>query len=174
VGSEMCIRDSAEGKLLAVFNDVSPPHPSPSSFRPLPDVQNMTIGPRQLIASLGGWRDLSLYEDWDIWSRAGRANEYVWTTFVFASNKTVHPSSIPSSEWGAMRLSQRYVKYRDRLRLGLKVFVPKESVGLSQRLAYIAARGYILFNGTLIENPEFDTFDESLLIRLELNDGAAR
>jgi glycosyltransferase involved in cell wall biosynthesis len=142
--------EGAEGKLLAVFNSTSHGEANPGW------VQNITIGPRDLIMSLGGWRDLNLFEDWDIWSRAERVQKYCWTTFRFAANETVHLESGRA----ATRLAQRYEKYRDRLLLGLKVFSRGEKIGLSQRIAYVTARISMLSRSVLIgQDPEFNSLN---------------
>jgi hypothetical protein len=124
-------------------------------------VQNITIGPRELIRSIGGWRDLNLFEDWDIWSRAGRAQKYCWTSLRFAANETVHAES----KRAVVRLAQRYERYRDRLLLGLKVFSQGERIGPSQRIAYIAARASLLFRSVLAgQDPGFDSFNPDFFI----------
>jgi glycosyltransferase involved in cell wall biosynthesis len=146
-----------EGNMLAIFNSVPPPSMTGGW------VQNMTIGPRNLIAEVGGWRDLNLFEDWDIWNRADKVHKYRWTSRKFAMNETYHPER--ASAFG--RLRQRYERYRIRLRLGMKIFGPGETVGLSQRLAYIAARSSMAFGGVLEgQDPEFRSLDLRLFVDL--------
>jgi glycosyltransferase involved in cell wall biosynthesis len=136
----------AEGKLLVIFNTTPPPDLTYAW------VQNMTIVPRQLVATLGGWRDLNIFEDWDIWSRAERAHKYLWSSYRFAANETFH--SEPKSAF--TRLVGRYERYRIRLRLGRRIFSPREEIGMSQTLAYLAARLSMLFQKPLVgQNPEF-------------------
>lgn len=146
-----------EGKLMVAFN--SPPTPGGKAGWS----QNITIGPRELIASIGGWRDLNIYEDWDIWSRAGRVDRYRWTSFRFAQN-----DSLPTEPKGAFnRLGRRIERYRNRLRLGLGVFTPGEKVGLSQRVAYITARLTSPFHPALPgQDPGFDSFNPGLYVDL--------
>jgi glycosyltransferase involved in cell wall biosynthesis len=141
--------EKTEGKLITIFN-------LPSGW-----VQNITIGPRTLIASLGGWRDLNIYEDWDIWSRAGKAHKYGWTSLRFTESEISHPEP----RRAAKRLTQRYERYRDRLRLGQKIFGVGEEIGLSQRLAYVAARLTLLFRGVLVgQDPDFNPLDPHLFV----------
>jgi len=141
--------ERTEGKLMTIFN-------LPSGW-----VQNITIGPRELIASLGGWRDLNIYEDWDIWSRAGKAHKYGWTSFRFTESEISHPEPRRAFK----RLTQRYGRYRDRLLLGWGIFGPGEEIGLSQRLAYAAARLTLLFRGVLVgQDPEFNPLDPHLFV----------
>jgi glycosyltransferase involved in cell wall biosynthesis len=132
--------ERAEGKLLAIYNS-SPPPVMTTGW-----VQNITIGPRNLIASLGGWRDLNLFEDWDIWSRAEKEHKYRWTSFRFAVNQTEHPET----RTAIGRLTERYWRYRSRLRLGMRIFSRGEKTFLSQRLAYIGARLSLVFQGVLV------------------------
>jgi len=148
-------RMKAEGKLTTIFN-------LPSGW-----VQNITIGPRELITSLGGWRDLNIYEDWDIWSRAGKAHKYAWTSFRFTESEISHPEP----RRAVTRLMHRYGRYRDRLRIGWRIFGPGEEIGLSQRLAYTAARLTLLFRGALVgQDPAFNPLDPHLFVDFT-NDG---
>jgi glycosyltransferase involved in cell wall biosynthesis len=156
--------EKVEGKLLAIFNANPPPDVTTGW------IQNITIGPHELIASLGGWRDLNTFEDWDLWSRADRAHEYCWTSFRFAANKTIHP------EEGRVitGLRERHGRYRERLRLGMRIFSPGEKVGPSQRLAYSTARLSLLFHGVLQgQNPDFNPYDPNRFIELVADEGQA-
>jgi len=147
--------EKAEGFVAAIFNFPSAPTDE--------WVQNMTIGPRGLISSLGGWRDLNVYEDWDLWSRADRAHRYCWTSFMFAANKTLHPES----KRAVTRLGERRARYRDRLRLRMKIFSPGEGIGLSQRLAYIGARLSLLRQGAFDgQDPNFKPLDPRLFVNV--------
>jgi glycosyltransferase involved in cell wall biosynthesis len=149
-----------EGKLAAIFNSATSPNDQ--------WIQNLTIGPRDLIESLGGWRDLNFYEDWDIWSRASAIDEYRWTVLEFAQNKSVNSESTKSVN----RLKQRYQRYRDRLRLGLNVFSPGESIGAYQRLAYISARLVLLYRGTLRgQDPRFNWLNPHHFVSLGPSEG---
>ena len=153
----------AEGKLLAVFNSSS--REEMKAGWP----QNMTIGPRALVASLGGWRDLNIYEDWDIWSRAGKVEAYRWTAQRFAANQSVHPEN---KRWAGNRLNRRYERYSNRLRLGLEVFTPGERKGLSQRAAYLGARMTLPFKGVLKgQDTHFDSLKPDCYIDLPLGSG---
>lgn len=148
-----------DGKLMAAFN--LPPTPGGKSGWS----QNITIGPRQLIASIGGWRDLNIYEDWDIWSRAWKADSYRWTSYKFAQN-----DPLPTEPKGALnRLGRRTERYRNRLQLGLGIFTPGEKVGLSQKVAYIAARLTSAFHPALSgQDPRFNSFDPGLYVDLKM------
>jgi len=146
-----------EGMVLAAFN--SPPGRGGAAGWS----QNMTVGPRGVLASIGGWRDLNTYEDWDVWSRAERAGSYRWTAFRF----TVNDANFAEPEGSLSRLSRRYRRYRDRLRLGMRVFTPGEKVGTSQRLAYAAARLASSFQAPLSgQDPAFDSFGDAFYVDL--------
>jgi glycosyltransferase involved in cell wall biosynthesis len=143
----------AEGNLIVVFNFAVAPNEE--------WVQNITIGPRELVSSLGGWRDLNIFEDWDLWSRADQAHRYCWTSLRFAANPSLHPES-PRA---VIRLRRRYERYRERLRLGMKIFSEGERVGLSQRIAFAGARLYLLRRGVLRgQDPSFEPLDPRLFV----------
>jgi glycosyltransferase involved in cell wall biosynthesis len=147
----------AEGMVLAIFNS-SPPPDLDTGW-----VQNITISPRELLGTLGGWRNLDLFEDWDLWSRADRVQKYAWSSFRFASNVTLHPET----KHAVSRLKSRYQRYLCRLRLGMKIFSPGEKVGLSQRIAYVGARLTVLYRGVLKgQDPGFKSLDARLYVDL--------
>ena len=152
----------AEGKVLAVFN--SPPPPD----HDMGFVQNITIGHREMIRTIGGWRDLSLFEDWDLWSRANQVHKYAWTSYRFALNTTEHPET----RRALSRLSGRYERYRCRLRLGMRIFSPGERVSLFQRAAYVAARLSVFGRETLTgQDPGFKSLEPSLYLDLGIGHG---
>jgi glycosyltransferase involved in cell wall biosynthesis len=147
--------EKAEGYLMAIFNFI----PSPGTFAGW--AQNITIGPNELIASLGGWRDLNVFEDWDIWSRAAKVHKYCWTSLRY----TMNDPSDPGQKRAVVRMSNRYERYRDRLRLGMRIFYPGEEVGMPQRIAYTAARLSLLFQRGLVgQDPDFNSLDPSFFI----------
>lgn len=142
--------EKANRKVLAIFNS-SPPPDLDTGW-----IQNITLGPRELFTSLGGWRDLDLFEDWDVWSRAHQAGKYAWGAYRFAVNDTVHPES----KHALIRLRQRYERYRSRLRLGMRIFSSGEKIYTAQRLPYVAARVVVSFQGTLSgQDPAFKSLD---------------
>jgi len=120
--------------------------------------QNITLGPRSLIADLGGWRDLQWGEDWDLWRRAGRRGAYRWTTFSLAQGINLHEER----RRARVKLRQRYARYRDMLRLGRDIFSPGERVSASQRaiarLARLTSPFYRSYNDGL---GPFDPYDSS-------------
>ena len=155
--------DKAEGKMLAVFNSRPPPNMT-SDW-----VQNITIAPRQLVAALGGWRDLNVFEDWDIWNRANVKRLYGWTSFRFAKNVTVHPE--PSNPIDKLR--ERYGRYWYRLKLRRKIFSPGEKISVSQKLPYWAAKVSLLFNRKFEgQDPAFDSLNLDFFV--DLQEGSPR
>jgi glycosyltransferase involved in cell wall biosynthesis len=152
----------AEGKVMVVFNSQPPPDVDTGW------IQNMTIGPRELLNSVGGWRDLNLYEDWDIWNRANQVGKYAWAAYRFAANETTHPE--PKRAFA--RLRRRYERYYCKLRLRMKIFSRGEKIGLSQRLAYISARLSVSFRGALSgQDPGFKSLSSNLYIDLNSTEG---
>jgi glycosyltransferase involved in cell wall biosynthesis len=111
--------------------------------------QNITVGPRDLIAGLGGWRDLQWGEDWDLWRRASRRGSYRWTTFALAEEINLHLERNKP----LVKLRQRYARYRDTLRLGRAIFSPGESRSLTQRTIAGLAR---------LTRPFYESFDDGL------------
>jgi len=150
--------DKAEGKMLAIFNSKPPPNMT-SDW-----VQNITIAPRQLVAAIGGWRDLNVFEDWDIWNRANKEHLYGWTSFKFAKNATVHPEPRNPID----KLRERYGRYRYRLKLRRKMFSPGEKTSISQKLPYWAATLSLLFGGKLEgQDPAFDSLNLDVFVDLQ-------
>jgi hypothetical protein len=113
----------SEGKVLAVVSD-------PNDWS-----QNITIGSRGDISSIGGWRDLQYAEDWDLWSRAAAAGKYAWTVYPVADRIMTRRER--SSFLGKLRY--RYGRYRDEMRLGRDVFREGEKTTPLQRGAKLLA-----------------------------------
>src|SRR3989442_7776500 len=79
----------------------------------------ITIAPRQLAVLIGGWRDLSFFEDMDFWARSARVGHFR------------HIESIDTVEYlrpfgrgrGILSMIRyRYEMFRDGKRLGMSVF----------------------------------------------------
>ena len=129
--------------------------------------QNITIGPRSLIDSLGGWRSLQYGEDWDLWSRAAAINKYKYFVFSLAEKWNPHPerATIPN------KLRFRYVRYRDLLRLGRDIFSNEEKINPSQRIMAFLARATLPFQKTYANefNKSFDPYHRSYLLEVDLS-----
>lgn len=118
---------------------------------------NVTLASRKLILRLGGWRDLQIGEDWDIWCRASKVGEFRTTEFPLARE-------IGSQSKGRSvirRMRRRYQTYRDYLKLGRTVFSPGEQVSSSQRAILILARLSAHFGPSYAEdyNRTFNPYD---------------
>ena len=126
--------------------------------------QNITMGPRELISDIGGWRDLQWGEDWDLWRRAARRGAYRWTTFTLAEAINPHHER----DRTIVKFGQRYARYRDMLRLGRGIFSPGEKKSPTQTFVAGVARltkpFYRSFDDGL---GPFDPYDPSLYITPE-------
>jgi len=116
--------DKAEGKLLTVING-----------------ETTMICSRQLLTTLGGWRDLQFRENWELSRRASGEDKHRWTIFPIVSTITSKErrTSVRSS------LGYRYMRYRDNLRVGHKQFDQGEEKGIVQEIVWFAARFAALF-----------------------------
>ncbi len=123
--------------------------------------QAVTVSPRRLLTSLGGWRDLQWGEDQDLWSRAAKIDKYSWT--FFNMHEKTNPHIERKKMLGKMRL--RYVTYRELLRTGRKV-LSGEHANLSQRLIYILARLSLPFYKSYKDefNATFNPYSPSFFI----------
>lgn len=78
--------------------------------------QAVTIAPRGVVSSVGGWRDLNWGEDWDLWERAARVGVYRWTVIPFRSEVG---SARKTAEAGFVgRNIHRFRRNRQLIRLG--------------------------------------------------------
>jgi glycosyltransferase involved in cell wall biosynthesis len=124
--------------------------------------QNVTIGPRDLITKIGGWRDLQYGDDWDLWSRAALSSNYSWTVFPMSDR---HRDRRDRSGF-LKTLRFRFRKYRDGMRLGRDVFRKEEEVSLSQKVAKLVARiSLVIYPSSLREfNRNFRAADASYFV----------
>lgn len=76
----------------------------------------ISIMPRALVERLGGWRDIQIYEDTDLFARAAGVGSYRWGWF------DILEKADDRSDWPKLnRLRYRYEMYRDWSRLGGKL-----------------------------------------------------
>ncbi len=137
-----------EGYLLLVISD---PDPAVRGF------QNVTIAPRDLIQDLGGWRNLQFAEDWDLWSRAAKVGLYRYVAFSFAESSPDYEKK----ENILRRLSFRYIKYLDMLRLGRNIFFRGERITISQNLVSFLSKIVSIFYESYGDpfNKTFELYD---------------
>ena len=121
---------------------------------------NITIAPREVLDSIGGWRDLNWIEDWDLWERADEIGKYAY-----------HPYPEPNPPHSQIRVlvgerqsrlkskvTSRYGKYRDSYRIGKPPFLGERHVTILQRLIAALARIMVkIENSKLlpVSNPYF-------------------
>jgi glycosyltransferase involved in cell wall biosynthesis len=146
-----------EGKILLAIKGTS---------KKLRGLQNTTIGDRDIIEKLGGWRNLQWAEDWDLWSRAAKKGLYVWTVFPFVKKVSLHTER----KRIITRFLFRYVKYMELLRLGRPVFSHNEKVTLSQKLTLFLAKVSALTKEKYHDefNKIFDSYDRRYYIEFRL------
>jgi glycosyltransferase involved in cell wall biosynthesis len=127
--------------------------------------QNITVGPRSLIAELGGWRDLQHAEDWDLWRRAAQRQHYKWTIYPIVRDE----KSVKKKLGAIQSFKQQVVRYRDVLRLGRNLFNTGETVTYRQRLAEICARLIVPLYDSYADdfNIQFDSGDPRYFIKLK-------
>jgi len=76
----------------------------------------ISIIPRALVQRLGGWRNVQIFEDTDLFARASQLGMYRWGWF------DILQSANDRSDWPwVKRLRYRYATHRDWLRLGGKL-----------------------------------------------------
>ena len=99
-----------------------------------PNWGGVTIGPRDLISQIGGWRDLQYSEDWDLWARAGKIGRFKTVEYEIRESIGGH-----LEKKVLKKFRQRFIKYREIHRLGRQIFTKNERVSATQRLiAYLA------------------------------------
>jgi len=130
-----------------------------------PNWGGITIGPRELIARIGGWRDLQFNEDWDLWARAAKIGKFKVLNYELRESIRVSDAKIQGA-YG--RLKYRYIKYRELYRLGRKVFAENERITIPQKiiayLAYITSLLYPSFHDPF--NESFDPWNKKYMERL--------
>jgi glycosyltransferase involved in cell wall biosynthesis len=142
--------DACEGKMLLAISE-------PGVW-----TQNVTIAPSSLISEVGGWRDIHVGEDWDLWSRAAKLGKYAWTCFALSEVAGKHPER--ERFWG--KTKYRYIRYRDLMILGRRVFDSGEHVSWAQRGAWLTARALLPFHRSYAHsfNKTFDPYDRKYFV----------
>lgn len=132
---------TCEGKILAAIADPR------SSW-----TTNVTIAPRSLILELGGWPDLQMWEDSNLWGRAARIGKYAWTNFSLVSKVSSHAER--HSIIGGIKFD--YTKYREWLRTGMRGHPQGKRIRYRQLPAYLFARISYRFYESYKENTNLD------------------
>ena len=97
----------AEGKLLWSFSKMKGGYWGGESF---------TVAPRHLIKELGGWRDLQIFEDLELCTRAARQGKFSRGGFALLDVTNAHPERTKTK---LGRIRWRYIWNRESLRTGL-------------------------------------------------------
>jgi glycosyltransferase involved in cell wall biosynthesis len=126
------------------------------------EASNITIGPRHLLESLGGWRDLNWGEDWDLWARAAGVGKYAYLPYPVG----IPPHRTIKVRYGIYRgarssFGMRRTKYADAIRSGRRMFKPGEHISASQRLVYYLARTTVALKRNYLQpvpDPDFSEF----------------
>ena len=129
--------------------------------------ESFTIAPRELIEELGGWRDLQLFEDRELNSRAARKERYCIGEFALLETTNPH-SERRRSLWG--RMKWRYVRYREILRVGLPMQLWNKRETWKQKLIKVSMKVLVLpFYETYSDpfNYDFDPENPIYSVKLE-------
>jgi len=126
------------------------------------EASNITIAPRPLLKSLGGWRDLNWGEDWDLWARAAGPGRYAYLPYP-VDNPPHHSVKVRYGVYEGPRRSfrMRRTKYADAIRSGRRMFKPGEHVSVSQKLTYYLARASVMLRRDYlapVPDPDFSEF----------------
>jgi hypothetical protein len=128
--------------------------------KPTEEASNVTIAPRELIRKIGGWRDIQWGEDWDLWERAYEVGRY---RFVPYPSPPLHKFIMVRRERQRgirNKLSHRYLKYRDMLRIDRRPFQKAEHKSILQRAALALASTSVALKRSRLEPIKYKDFDD--------------
>lgn len=94
------------------------------------------IAPRKLLLDLGGWKNLQFRENWELCRRAAEKGMYRWTIFPLVSQTNQHDERKKRLQ----SLKYRFIRYRENIRVGHKIFDTGERRGISQSGVYMLAK----------------------------------
>jgi len=137
--------------------------------RPTEEASNITIAPRELIQNIGGWRDIQWGEDWDLWERAYEVGKY---RFVPYPSPPLHKFIMVRRERQRgirNKLSHRYLKYRDMLRIGRRPFQKGEHRSTLQRAALALASTSVALKRSRVEPIKYKDFDDMKVLSSSKN-----
>ncbi|MEM0117520.1 MAG: glycosyltransferase family 2 protein [Conexivisphaerales archaeon] len=118
------------------------------------------IAPRHILLELGGWRDLQFRENWELCRRAAVQGLYRWTIFPMVAESNPHPERKNLLHM----LKYRYIRYRENLRVGHKIFDKNEEIGYSQKMILLVAKLSTLFMHRYQTNFSFWSVDPRYFI----------
>jgi glycosyltransferase involved in cell wall biosynthesis len=113
--------------------------------------QAVTIARASLLKSLGGWKPLVRWEDWELWARAAKAGKYAWTCFPMRTKVG------SKARRGHGREDSRLWRYRTLARIGRQRYnVDKPTLG---RVLYDWTARASLIGQRKENDPFYATFD---------------
>jgi glycosyltransferase involved in cell wall biosynthesis len=127
----------------------------------------IVVAPRDLIRELGGWRDLQLAEDAELCSRAARQGKFCRGEFALMDATNPHPER---KRTRVGRMKWRYLRYRESLRTGIPMHVPKRPETWKQKLFKASMKVLVLpFYDSYVHpfNYDFNPRDPAYAVKLE-------
>jgi glycosyltransferase involved in cell wall biosynthesis len=118
------------------------------------------IAPRNTLLRLGGWNNLQFRENWELRRRAAMRDLYRWTIFPVVHSRNEHNER----RHRLNRLVYRYIRYRENIRVGHKIFDQQERVGMSQKIIYYTAKLSSLFSERYTTSFKFSSIDKKYFI----------
>lgn len=128
--------------------------------------QSITVAPRSLVETVGGWRDMNWGEDWDLWNRTARLGRYSFLPYPTENppHKSVRVrSERETSTW--TKFSFRYQKGRDAIRVGRRSFSEGEEATLGQRVPIWLASLSVALTRSRLEPAPLNPFDDTAFRR---------
>ena len=113
--------------------------------------QAVTIARASLLRSLGGWKPLVRWEDWELWTRAAKVGKYAWTCFPM---RTAVGSR---ARIGHGREYSRLWRYRTLRKIGRQRYNPNEPT--PGRVLYDWVARVSLIGQKREKDPFYTTFD---------------
>jgi len=121
---------------------------------------NITIAPREVLDSIGGWRDLNWIEDWDLWERADEVGKYAYHPYPDLSPPHRQMRVLTGERQSHLlsKVASRYGRYKDTYRIGKPPFLGESRVSRLQRVIAATARIVVSLERsklTPVSNPRF-------------------
>ena len=130
--------------------------------------QNITIGTRELLQEIGGWRDVNYGEDWDLWRRAAERGRFSIVVFSLVTGADPSPEKTSKT---LRKLRLRYTRYVSLMQLGRPVFQRGSRITYAQWGVFAVARIAALFKPKYAKNAEFDCYDPKFLVQATADTG---
>jgi glycosyltransferase involved in cell wall biosynthesis len=118
------------------------------------------LAPRDTLLRLGGWNNLQFRENWELCRRAAMQDLYRWTIFPVVRTRNEHHER----QHRLNSLVYRYIRYRENIRVGHKIFDQHERVGISQKIVYYTAKLSSFFSERYTTSFRFSSIDKKYFI----------